>query len=316
MNAEPEHLASAYLDGELTDEERRIAEADPAVMAEVEQLRALRSELSTPPPPSDAARETAITAAMAEFARTHGAPAATTSPDARVVPYRPRPAWAGWLSAAAAILVIGVLGIAVVAGVRGGDDDDSAAEHLAEEPAAEEPADDAARITEAAPTAADDADAASDEPAIAIAEADEPAEESAEEPAADEMADASGGEEPAAEEPAMEAPAEEPAEEPADGADIGDPVEYLDDGRQIVAPDELTVVGAYLAERVADRTIGATPEHACPYQNVLATADVLDPGTGELTPVFLDVATDENLVRAVDRESCVVLLDAPLEPEP
>ena len=64
MNAEHEFLASGYVDGDLTDDERRIAEADPAVMAEVEQLRALRAELADVPPPTTDARESAIAAAM------------------------------------------------------------------------------------------------------------------------------------------------------------------------------------------------------------------------------------------------------------
>ena len=49
-------LASAYLDGELTDDERRLAEADPAVMAEVEQLRALQAEIADVEPPTAAAQ--------------------------------------------------------------------------------------------------------------------------------------------------------------------------------------------------------------------------------------------------------------------
>ena len=51
--------ASAYLDGELDPAETALAEADPAVMAEVEQLRGLQDELRQVDAPSATARDAA-----------------------------------------------------------------------------------------------------------------------------------------------------------------------------------------------------------------------------------------------------------------
>jgi hypothetical protein len=112
--------ASAYLDGELDADEMARAEADPAVMAEVEQLRALQDEVRHVEPPSHAAREAAITAALAEFDARHVA-----SPG--VLTYKPRPAYARWLGAAAAVVAVGAVGVVIAQG--GGDDEstDSAA---------------------------------------------------------------------------------------------------------------------------------------------------------------------------------------------
>lgn len=110
--------ASAYLDGELDADETARAEADPAVMAEVEQLRALQDEVRAVEPPTESTRESAIGAALAEFDRSR-----TAAPSA-VVPLRRRPSYARWLTAAAAVVAIGVLGVVVAQ--SGGDDDDSA----------------------------------------------------------------------------------------------------------------------------------------------------------------------------------------------
>ena len=113
MNEEQFFLANAYLDGELTAEERGIAEADPAVMAEVEQLRALQNDLRDVEPPSDAARESAIGAALAEFTSRSStststgrvAPAVTAAPAAPIV-FRRRPAYARYLGVAAAMVAV------------------------------------------------------------------------------------------------------------------------------------------------------------------------------------------------------------------
>ena len=97
MNDEQIFLANAYVDGELTADERRIAEADPQVMTEVEQLRLLQGELRDVSPPTDAARESAIGAAMAAF----DSDAAPASVDTNIIPFRPRPAYAKLLGIAA-----------------------------------------------------------------------------------------------------------------------------------------------------------------------------------------------------------------------
>ena len=67
MNDAQHILASAYLDGALTDEERAQAEADPEVMAAVERLGEVRRALAAVEPPDRARRDAAINAALGVF---------------------------------------------------------------------------------------------------------------------------------------------------------------------------------------------------------------------------------------------------------
>ena len=58
-------MASAYLDDEVTTEERARVEADPALLARVEELRSVHDALSDPVvPPTSAERDAAIRAAL------------------------------------------------------------------------------------------------------------------------------------------------------------------------------------------------------------------------------------------------------------
>jgi hypothetical protein len=109
--------ASAYLDGEVDAAEIAAIEADPAVMAEVAQLRSLQESIRDVVEPTSHARDTAIAAALVEFdRRRHPAP---------VVRTRPRPAYSRWLAVAAAVAGLAALGAVVsqVGGGGGGDDD-------------------------------------------------------------------------------------------------------------------------------------------------------------------------------------------------
>ena len=156
MNDDQIFLANAYLDGELTDEERALAEADPEVMAEVEELRALQELVRDVDPPTDLARRTAVAAAMAQFSAT-AAGAVSRPPAPAPIPFRPRPSYAKYLAVAAGVLGVGVLGVAI-ANLDTGDDD--SADTAAEEPA-DEPAE--SRLTEAADVLAEPADEADDD---------------------------------------------------------------------------------------------------------------------------------------------------------
>jgi len=63
-----DELASAYLDGETTPEETARVEADPLLVERVEELRLISEAAATPvTPPPEAARESAIAAALAAF---------------------------------------------------------------------------------------------------------------------------------------------------------------------------------------------------------------------------------------------------------
>jgi hypothetical protein len=123
MNDEQQLLASAYLDGALTDEERARAEADPDVMAAVEQLRELRRALAVVDPPNPARRDAAINAALDAFDAEH-APAAPPS----VSPLRRR-RMNTWLIGAAAAALVAVVagGILATRGDDGGGDGASTA---------------------------------------------------------------------------------------------------------------------------------------------------------------------------------------------
>jgi hypothetical protein len=120
MNDEQNLLASAYLDGALTSEERARAEADPDVMAAVERLGELRRALAVVEPADPARRDAAIQAALDAFDT-------EAAPPAPVTPLASR-RFGGWLvSAAAAALVVVVVGGILAVSNSGGDDDDDGA---------------------------------------------------------------------------------------------------------------------------------------------------------------------------------------------
>jgi hypothetical protein len=131
---DPDELASALLDGLLTDDEAAAAKRDPAVAARVTELAAVREAVGRPPAgPGPVARERGLAAALAAFEagdeageqRGTGTSAGTT-----VSPLgRRRPAGRGWLTAAAIVLaVVGVVGLGVLASNwdTGSDDGDTA----------------------------------------------------------------------------------------------------------------------------------------------------------------------------------------------
>jgi hypothetical protein len=118
MNDEQQLLASAYLDDALTDEERARAEADPDVMAAVEQLRGLRRTLSAVDPPDPARRDAAINAALAAFdaERRPAAPPPVSS-----LASRRASRW--FIGAAAALVLVIAGGILATRGDQDGGDD-------------------------------------------------------------------------------------------------------------------------------------------------------------------------------------------------
>lgn len=252
--------ASAYLDGELDADEQARAEADPAVMAEVEALRSLQDEIRDVEAPDADVRETAIASALAEFDALQ--PAAH-----RVVPFRPRPSYSRWLTAAAAVVAVGLVGV-VVAQSAGGDDEDSAAieADVAEAPSAER-----------ADTAAADAEIQS-----SVTESDVFAAEMATAEAAGDMGDAAGTQAPAV---AGSAPAENPAED--GGAPPSSEVTTMStvapvDVPQTTAPrtldepvteDTLFAIGRDLLAQFEAGTL-TTPETACEFGSYVILARV------------------------------------------
>jgi hypothetical protein len=110
---ELDELASAYLDGEVTPDERAQVDADPDLVARVGELRAVRSALAAPPGQPDAStRERALAAARAE-ASARAAAGATMGTVASIERRRSRRALAVIGAVAAAVIAIAL--VAVVA---------------------------------------------------------------------------------------------------------------------------------------------------------------------------------------------------------
>lgn len=145
MNDDLSLLASAYLDDEVSADERALIEADQATMAEVDRMRSVRALLADSEPPSISGREQHLAAALSAWdrlpdAERTGALRDATPPDAD------RAAVAGaaalstptrvaerratrtnrWLIAAAAALVMVLVG-GVALQLQGGADDDNMA---------------------------------------------------------------------------------------------------------------------------------------------------------------------------------------------
>jgi hypothetical protein len=208
-----------------------------------------------------------------------------------------------WLGVAAAVLVVGMLGlvVALASGRRDGDDSggdvaqdaaetadqsedvaDLRIESAAEEPAADEPA------SEASPLSTGGAEA--------LADATVPVE-----------MDAADAPTIAAEEPASE-PAEEPAaEEGATGSRI-DPQAHLD-GEPITTPEQLGAVGRHLLDLIEQRQLPPTPEHSCPIGDVLADGTYVADAPIE---IYIAVDTEAQQVLAIATETCVVVVETPL----
>ena len=115
-------LASAYLDGEATSDERARVEGDAELLALVDRMRRVRNAVSEIAPAPAPGRERAIAAALREFDRS-AAETDQPTPPANVVPLDRRrrlSALQGLTAAAAAALV--VVGGFVIAGRNDSDD--------------------------------------------------------------------------------------------------------------------------------------------------------------------------------------------------
>ncbi len=137
----PDHeLASAYVDGLASAPERAQVEASPELMAVVAEFRAQRAALAAVPPVDDGIRTAAFAAALAEFDALAAAPAATPpqvaalaatgaaappAPPPNVVPLHRQRRWSRGLGVAAAVALIGLVGVAVSNLSTGGSSQDS-----------------------------------------------------------------------------------------------------------------------------------------------------------------------------------------------
>jgi hypothetical protein len=123
MNDDDFELVSAFVDDEVTDEERARVESDPALRAEADRLRGIRAAVRETAPPADAARESAIAAALCAVA------APPTPPEVSSLESR-RHRWLAGVSAAAAVALLAVGGIVI--SQRGNGSSDNAANERAQ----------------------------------------------------------------------------------------------------------------------------------------------------------------------------------------
>ena len=122
----PQHeLASAYLDAAASPAERAQVEASPELLALVASFTTVRALVAYSPAAATDTREAALAAAFAEF----DAPAleaAADDADAAIIPLNAKRRWARPLvSIAAAVLLVGAIGVAASGGFSG-DDSESA----------------------------------------------------------------------------------------------------------------------------------------------------------------------------------------------
>jgi hypothetical protein len=101
----PDELASAYVDGEVSADERAQVEGDPELLARVDELRAVQRALAAPvEPPPEAYRDAAIAAALG---------GATTASVIDLDAARARRRMRLATIAAAIVVVLGVAGVLV-----------------------------------------------------------------------------------------------------------------------------------------------------------------------------------------------------------
>ena len=120
----PQHeLASAYLDGMASPAERAQVEASPQLQALVASFTGMQARVAEVPPAAANTREAAFVAAFAEFEAPALAPAAA---GAAIIALNSKRRWARpVLSIAAAVLLVGVIGVAAKGGLSGSDSQSS-----------------------------------------------------------------------------------------------------------------------------------------------------------------------------------------------
>lgn len=133
-------LASAYLDGDVTPAERARVDAAPELLALVASMRHVAGLIAAVPAPIAARRESGIAAALDVFDRLESG----QSEEGGVVSLASRRRFSkAVLSAAAAVLLVGVVGISVLSNNSSNDKSDSASRE-ADTKLAEPTAEDAA----------------------------------------------------------------------------------------------------------------------------------------------------------------------------
>jgi len=143
----PQHeLASAYLDGVASPTERAQVEASPELQALVASFTAVRAELADVAPVASSSRDAAFAAAFAEFDAPAFEPAAA---GAAIIPLSSNRRWTRpVLSVAAAVLLVGAIGVAAKGGLSGNDSESSSMDTSAKVASADEAATEAQMTAE------------------------------------------------------------------------------------------------------------------------------------------------------------------------
>jgi len=135
MNDDLELLASAYLDDDVTSEERALVEASPELLAAVERLRQVRAVLASGEPAAISMRERHLAAALDVWDRLPDlergrdlTPAGMVAPRPASLDRRRRTVNRTWVLAAAAGLIVVLGGGIVINGLNTSSGDDSAAD--------------------------------------------------------------------------------------------------------------------------------------------------------------------------------------------
>jgi len=159
LRPDPDHLASAYLDGELSADERALVEASPDLMRVVEAMMAVRTALRhVPVEPHH--RSGAVQAALAEYDRglaPSGSPVEPHTPVSLDQRRRLR-LQSRVLAVAAGLLLVGVVGVSVLrsddtsSGSSGAAESRAAADATAEAVAASDPVTQGVTATDATET--------------------------------------------------------------------------------------------------------------------------------------------------------------------
>jgi hypothetical protein len=116
--------ASACFDGTADADERALVDASPELRRMVAGFAQVKTALNDLPPVPANELDDAIAAALAEFDVLGAVPAAAAA-SPRVVPMARPTRWSRVLTVAAAAVVLGVVGVAVVKGIGGSNDSKS-----------------------------------------------------------------------------------------------------------------------------------------------------------------------------------------------
>jgi hypothetical protein len=304
-------LAGDYLDGALDAAERGRVESDPALMATVDELRALQRELRAAAPAAPGRRESAISAALSEFDSLHGALGERVvrpiESGQRRRPSRYSPE--RWLAGvAAAVVLLGGLGLVVASGLGGSNDDD---EGIAFEAATDTQAagDDSAADTDELLAADADPGSARSATADAASAAG----------AAEQTATTAGAETPmsATGVPPVADAAPEPTTAPAATVPASTLSYTFDAEQPIDGVGQLAAAADQLLVREQAGELVNTPETSCGGTDQDQPLRVLSEGlyrTPDAIEREIFVAVDETngTALALDRASCETVAEAPL----